>query len=194
MPIPRKQYPEQSWLGRFQRSAKLRTLDISKRLESSGRDVESQEPVLQITELDNLETLKIQTIPMSLSVEPKADWAIIPVLGRNNPFYHYVGGEDTLSIVLDWYSVAEDRQDVAQKCRLLESWSRSDGWVVKPPRVKVTWGKLFETSAWIITAAPYEFSRFDKGFELFPLQAYQRLELKKVTEFNTTQLQRKSLN
>ena len=73
-------------------------------------------------------SLVIQNRPDRLRVEPAATWAAVKSMGRNNPFYFYTGGEDTITFDISWYSVdAEHRDDVVNKCRLLESWARANG-------------------------------------------------------------------
>src|SRR5688500_14575029 len=69
--------------------------------------------LVHLDEFNNrLESLQIQTVPIEMQVTPTANWATIPSIGRNNPFYHYTGGEDTLTFQLDWYSVRDSNWDV----------------------------------------------------------------------------------
>jgi hypothetical protein len=133
-----------------------------------------------------LESLRIQCVPDKLSVEPSSNWAIIPSIGRNNPFYHYTGGEDVLKFTLDWYSVHEYREDVIEKCRWVEALAKANAYYNKPPRVILIFGKLFQFDTWIVEAAPYQLSLFDRERDMLPRQAYQDLTLKKVTPKNTT--------
>jgi len=132
-----------------------------------------------------VQKLRIQTVPLQLDVEPTANWAVIPSVGRNNPFYHYTGGEDQLRITLDWYSVDVLRQDVIANCRWVESLSRANGYKDSPPRILLIFGDLFKYTTWIITGAPYKLSLFDKENAMLPRQAYQELTLRKVVDHNT---------
>lgn len=145
-------------------------------------------PPLYLVPLDAIElrALKIQTIPLEVSVDPTPKWAVIPSIARNNPFYHYTGGEDKLSFTLDWYSERDNRQDVIQKCRWVEALSKGDGYLKGPSRVLLIFGDLFKTDSWIIESAPYKLSLFDTSRELLPRQAYQELTLNKVSDHNTT--------
>lgn len=138
----------------------------------------------------NPEKLRIQTVPLELSVVPESTWATIPSLGRNNPFYNYTGGEDTLEMTLDWYATLESRQDVIDKCRWVESLSKADGYLDEPPRILLIFGELFKYTTWIIDKAPYKLSLFDKSQGMLPRQAYQELSLKKVTDRNSGTLDR----
>ena len=196
MPIPTKQFPEQSLFQRFRPQVK--------RPIPSNRDNNLKPINIHLVNIDGangIEKLAIQSIPLTLGVEPTANWAAIPVLGRNNPFYHYTGGEDTLAMTLDWYANIPDnswsdkyRSEVIERCRWVESLSRSDGWDRRPPRVQLIWGNLFFNTLWIVTSAKYELSLFDRGNNMYPIQAYQQLLLKKVVDHNTTMSERRFKN
>lgn len=160
-------------------------------------------------------SLVIQNRPDRLRVEPAATWAVVKSMGRNNPFYFYTGGEDTITFNISWYSVdADHRDDVVNKCRLLESWARADGYSASPPTLRIQWGNsgLFEDDLFILAAAPYELTHFqnasrmmrrydndpDTGqritntvsqpynLKLLPNCATQTLTFKRVTKNNRT--------
>lgn len=160
-------------------------------------------------------SLVIQNRPDRLRVEPAATWAAVKSMGRNNPFYFYTGGEDTITFDISWYSVdADHRDDVVNKCRLLESWTRADGYSASPPTLRIQWGNsgLFEDDLFILAAAPYELTHFqnasrmmrrydndpDTGqritntvsqpynLKLLPNCATQTLTFKRVTKNNRT--------
>lgn len=160
-------------------------------------------------------SLVIQNRPDRLRVEPAATWAAVKSMGRNNPFYFYTGGEDTITFDISWYSVDEKhRDDVVNKCRLLESWTRADGYSASPPTLRIQWGNsgLFEDDLFILAAAPYELTHFqnasrmmrrydndpDTGqripntvsrpynLKLLPNCATQTLTFKRVTKNNRT--------
>lgn len=160
-------------------------------------------------------SLVIQNRPNSLRVEPTSTWAAVKSMGRNNPFYFYTSGEDTLSFEISWYSTdIDNRDDVVNKCRLLESWSRSNGYEASPPTLRIQWGNsdLFEDDLFILTAAPYELTHFQnaarmssrynhdedtgkrisnlisrsKDIKLLPNCATQTLTFKRVTKNNRT--------
>lgn len=160
-------------------------------------------------------SLVIQNRPDRLRVEPAATWAAVKSMGRNNPFYFYTGGEDTITFDISWYSVdANHRDDVVNKCRLLESWTRANGYSASPPTLRIQWGNsgLFEDDLFILAAAPYELTHFqnasrmmkrydndpDTGqritntvsrpynLKLLPNCATQTLTFKRVTKNNRT--------
>jgi hypothetical protein len=135
---------------------------------------------------DSLKALQIQTVPMELSVDPIAKWATIPSIGRNNPFYHYTGGEDSLKFTLDWYTVRDSNQDVIENCRWVESLARNNAYNQGPTRVLLIFGDLFQFDLWVVESAPYRLNLFNRERGMLPKQAYQELTLKKVIDKNTS--------
>lgn len=111
-------------------------------------------------------SLVIQNRPNNLRVDPAATWATVKSMGRNNPFYFYTGGEDTITFDISWYSIdANHRDDVVNKCRLLESWTRANGYLQSPPTLNIQWGDsgLFEDDLFILVSAPYELTHFQNA-------------------------------
>lgn len=145
----------------------------------------------------------IQGMPSELDINPESSWATVKSMGRNNSFMFYTGGEDTISFDISWYSVQSDREDVINKCKLLESWTRADGYKAAPPTLYISWGNsdLFKDDTFILSSAKYTLSNFqnaarttwnrDKNtqqidLKLLPNCAVQNLVFKKVTLDNTT--------
>ncbi len=131
-----------------------------------------------------VESLRIQTVPLELGVSRDSNWATIPSIGRNNPFYHYTGGEDTLEFTLDWYTTSPTVDDVIKKCRWVQSLTMANGYKYEPPRILLIYGHLFKYTTWIVQSAHYRLSLFDKENNMLPRQAYQDIVLKKVTDHN----------
>lgn len=145
----------------------------------------------------------IQGMPSEIDVNPESNWATVKSVGRNNPFMMYTGGEDTISFDISWYSNQKDRKDVINKCRLLESWTRSDGYTAAPPVLLISWGNsnLFKDDSFILTSARYTLSNFQNSYlesgsrrkggnvidiGLLPNCAVQKLIFKRVTSVNRT--------
>lgn len=145
----------------------------------------------------------IQGMPHEVEVNPESNWATVKSMGRNNPFMFYTGGEDTISFDISWYAVQEDREDVITKCRLLESWTRANGYNASPPVLYLSWGSsnLFKDDSFILASAKYTLSNFQNSarkevsrrvdsehidLKLLPNCAVQQLVFKKVTPINTT--------
>jgi hypothetical protein len=132
--------------------------------------------------------ITLPTVPYELDYDPKSNWAIVGSIGRNAPFYHYTGSEDSLSFKIDWYSKMEHRQDVIYYCRWLEARSKADGYYEDPHRVIVVWGEddlLLRDAVWIVVKATYKLSQFVKTQGMLPQQAYQEVTLKRVLNFNS---------
>lgn len=143
------------------------------------------------------ESIVIQGMPSEVSCESDNQWVVVRSMGRNNPFYMYTGSEDTISFDVSWYSIQEDRSDVIKKCRLLESWSKADGYKASPPELWISWGsaELFKDSTFILISAPYVLSNFQNAYRksrkseiidlgLLPNVATQKLTFKRVTKEN----------
>lgn len=135
---------------------------------------------------DELERLNLVAVPYELNYQGEAQWQTIGSIGRNNPFYNYTGGEDTLEFTIDWYSKVELKDDVIRNCRWLESLTRADAYSKEPDRVILLWGELFRYTTWIVAQAPYRLSIFNREQGLLPTQAYQDVVLKKVIDNNTS--------
>lgn len=129
--------------------------------------------------------LRIQYVPKEINYDPQANWVPIASVGRNNPFYHYTGGEDTLTFQLDWHATDELRESVIKSCKWVEALTRNDGYRGEPHLVKLIFGDLFQESTWVVTAAPYNMVQFHAA-GMRPIQAYQELTLKRVTTHNRT--------
>lgn len=111
--------------------------------------------------------LTLQNRPPEIDVDPQSTWVEVKSMGRNVPFMMYTGASDTLSFDISWYSnptkgKTYDRSDVITKCRLLESWSKSNGYKAAPPLLKIQWGgsNIFDNYYFILFSAKYTLSNF----------------------------------
>lgn len=145
----------------------------------------------------------IQGKPTSLDINSESTWASVKSMGLNNPYQIFTGSEDTLSFEISWYAVDSNREDVINKCRLLESWTKADGYKSSPPTLYISWGssKIFENDTFILVSAPYKLTNFQNSYRkglrsdpnsqivdlgLLPNCATQTLTFKKVTKNNLT--------
>ena len=149
-------------------------------------------------------SLVIQNRPTEVQVNPLSSWVAVRSMGRNNPFYMYTGGEDTLSFEISWYvNDPSHIEEVVAKCRILESWSKADAYNQAPPTLKISWGNsnLFGNYDWILESCPYKLTNFQNASrghisrinsadildkQLYPACAVQNLTFKKVTFNNST--------
>lgn len=149
----------------------------------------------------------LQNRPTTIQVNNMSYWVSVKSMGRNNPFMMYTGGEDSIQLEVSWFvNDPDNRNEVLTKCRLLESWSKADGYSASPPTLKISWGKanIFENDLFILESAPYQLSNFQSytrsyatkadGSEnytdigLAPQCATQTLVFKRVTPNNRTHL------
>lgn len=133
--------------------------------------------------------IELPTVPRQLEYDPSPNWAVIASIGRNSPFFHYSGSEDTLTFTIDWYSKEDKREDVIYKCKWVEAKTKADGYIDSPHRILVKWGnenRLFDSVIWVVTKASYRLLNFVKNRSMLPQQAYQEISLKRVADFNLT--------
>lgn len=107
--------------------------------------------------------LTLQHRPTELQVRPFSNWVAVKSMGRNNPFYMYTSGDDTISFEVTWIMDDKDtKEDVISKCRLLEAWSKADGYTAAPPVLKIKWGNsdMFKNDDFILESAPYVLKNF----------------------------------
>lgn len=153
---------------------------------------------------DPIQYIQLQTIPTEVQHSSENTWAAINSMGRNVPMYHYTGSETSISFSISWYS--EDKlnpDDVLIKCRLLEAWTKADGYVKAPPVLQIRWGSadVFKDQFFILVKADYKLSNwrassrsYDKNTKKFirvgvqpglqPSVATQELVFKRVSLTN----------
>lgn len=140
---------------------------------------------LYLTSMTTLDRVEIQFMPKTLSTNRSSVWAEIAVVGRNNPFNQYTGGNNSLTLELDFLATDDQREDVVERCRMIESWAMNDGYENPPQVIRVTWGKFFkEKELWVIKNVQTDYSRFSANHDMMPTQAYMQLELAMDTQTN----------
>lgn len=108
--------------------------------------------------------LELQNRPNEIQVNPISNWSDVNSMGRNIPFAIYTGGNSSFSIDISWFSNQPGvPNDVLAKCKLLESWSKADGYKSSPPLLKIIWGgsKIFDNHTYILKSATYRLSNFN---------------------------------
>ena len=111
--------------------------------ESSRQQLSKSKPIISIYNFFTypIQSIELQTIPKDLEISSEGTWAVINSSGRNLPMYHYTGSETTLQFNISWYANdPKNPQDVLAKCRLLERWSKADGYEKAPPILQIDWG------------------------------------------------------
>lgn len=151
------------------------------------------------------ERIIIQNRPNSIEYKGETSWATIKSMGRNTPMYHYTGAEDTVQFNISWYCDDPEHPDeVVNKCRFLEAWTKANGYQASPPVIRIQWGDsdIFKDQTYILISATYTLNNFndnignlDKDFKkikdkdpkngkLYPSTATQELVFKRVSAYN----------
>ena len=133
-------------------------------------------------------------------------------MGRNTPLYQYTGAEDTIQFNISWYCTdINNPQEVVSKCRLLESWTKANGYSAAPPILQIQWGgteedNLLVNQDFILISATYSLQNFssmvrrdldkyramntegytETNLKLYPMAATQELIFKRVSSTNLT--------
>lgn len=103
----------------------------------------------------------LQFTPNNIEYKPESNFAAIKTQGRNNPFYHYTGSEDTVTFDIEWLADQADISRTLMRARLLESWTKADGDLGRPPVVKIDWaGNMFADATWFLVSAQYTMRNF----------------------------------
>ena len=156
------------------------------------------DPVKDLQNARRYKSVTLPFVPRELNYSMESNFVGIATMGRNNPHYHFTGSEDSLEFTIDWFSNQNDRKDVINNCRWLESLTKSDGYRRRPHRIMVAWGnnnELFGTDYWLVVKADYRLTQFVDAYRdpisneikkvgLLPQQAHQTITLKRVTKRN----------
>ena len=162
--------------------------------------------IIYNTSISPYEYIVLQNRPTQVDFKGETSWAAIKSMGRNTPIYHYTGAEDTLQFNISWFNTDLDKpEEVINKCRLLESWSKANGYNTAPPVLSIQWGgttenNLFTNHQYILISATYSLNNFNSGVRdttskvnmkiinlgLWPSVATQELIFKRVSSTNLT--------
>ena len=148
------------------------------------------------------EFIVIQNRPNRLEFKGETSWATIKSMGRNTPMYHFTGAEDVIQFNISWFCDDPDHLDeVVNKCRFLEAWTKANGYQASPPVIQIQWGNsdIFKDHYYILTSATYTLENFNDFIrvngnerkdlkaadgQLLPSTATQELIFKRVSAIN----------
>lgn len=176
---------------------------VTSREEAINQDRRAASSVNQIVIISPFtspyKAITLQCRPDELQVTPHSTWAAVSSMGRNDPFRMYTGGEDTIQFDISWFSNdPNNRGEVVTKCRLLESWTKADGYKASPPVLQLLWGSsnIYKDDLFILESAPYKLTNFQNmtknsagdrvNLGLYPNHATQTLVFKRVSSINRT--------
>lgn len=144
--------------------------------------------------------IELQNRPNQIDFRGETTWATIKSMGRNLPMYHYTSAEDIIQFNVSWYCNDPNNDgEVLFKCRLLESWTKGNGFKSSPPILYIQWGSsdMFANHKYILFSATYSLMDFRnssldrrsdpmlaRGHGLYPSRATQELVFKRVSYYN----------
>lgn len=138
---------------------------------------------------DSFDKIELPFIPTGMDFKPESTWVNINAFGRNSPPLQYLGGKDTLSFDIDWYSTKGDYTGVFSLCKKIESYSKADGYKKQPPVINLIGVLGVEDVDYVITSAPYvirQFTGVAGESKIVPLHIVQTITLQRVSKFNPT--------
>lgn len=159
--------------------------ETNTRQSQSTQRTSTTEGQLYFIALDSLDRLEIQFVP-KIELNRRTNMANIQIIGRNNPKYQYLSGENTMNLQLDFHATKEDRTDVINKCRWLEHLTFNDGYRRPPQKVKLVFGNLFRNEVWIVKNVSCKLDNFHRESGFLPQQAYVEVTLALDPETNLT--------
>lgn len=145
-------------------------------------------------------SITLQNRPLTTEFKGETSWAVIKSMGRNTPMYHYTGAEDIVQFNVSWYcDDPNNPEEVIAKCRLLESWTKSNAYQAAPPELMIRWGnsQLYQDHLYILISATYTLGNFKnysrqrlvgqvnwRDYKLLPSTATQELIFKRISANN----------
>lgn len=170
----------------------------SSRVRASQQQRVQQNIILVNAQASPYQAIILQNRPNELSVNTQSNWVSVKSMGRNDPFMMYTGAETSIQLELSWYADdSQNLEEVVNKCRLLESWTKANGYTQAPPVINILWGTsgLFDNQAFVLVSAPYKLTHFQAAArgssgiidkKLLPTCATQTLTFKKISSKNDT--------
>lgn len=135
-----------------------------------------------------LERISFQYCPEDLNWRREGAWVDVPIVGRNNSKKHLTGGEDKLSLQLDFCGTFEDDDEyVIKQVTFLQSLTMLDGNDGPGRNVKLAWGNnsMFRHKVWIVKSVNSKLSDFNNNRAMNPMQAFVDLEMELDTAENS---------
>lgn len=138
---------------------------------------------------DQFDKIELPFMPTGMEFKPESNWVNISAFGRNSPPLQYLGGQDTLTFDIDWYSTKGDYSGIFALCKKVESYSKADGYKKQPPVINLLGVVGIEDTDFVITSAPYSVKQFTgvaNDSKVVPLHIIQTITLQKVSVYNPT--------
>lgn len=101
----------------------------------------------------------------------------VAIVGRNDDLLQYTGGQETLTLNLEFYGSENVEAEVTAKINWLKSLTMNDGYAGAFRNVKLVFGKLFQTQVWAIRDVQAKPTHFDADNDWLPLRATVTVQL-----------------
>lgn len=131
--------------------------------------------IVELTE--PFERLEIQFMPEDIQTVRSPFVVGVNPIGRNHPFYHYLGGQDDMVISLDFYADDIRKRSVLEKVQWLKSLTYVEGQQAPVHPIKIVFGKVFQREVFVVKKVEATLRDFDLFRSLRPIRASVKLTL-----------------
>lgn len=136
----------------------------------------------------DIDKLVLPFQPQELSWNPNNAFVEIAAFSRNVPDYQFLGSSQEFSFEIDWYFQDGSYEDVVKMAKMVDNYSRPDGYKRKPPMVMLVGLYGYEHYLFYIKSAPYRITektgRVGAGPIIYPKQIIQTVTLQRVSNTN----------
>lgn len=127
----------------------------------TNRTVFNDAMALVVQYVDSYETISFQFVPENLKVNREVNQQPIQIIARNIPRRQYTGGDVSYSFTLYFHAETENRLDVIQIVKYIESLTYTDGDNEDVPKIQLIWGNIVDSSyTFVISELSYTFAEF----------------------------------
>lgn len=127
--------------------------------------------------VDGSDVVEFQFVPNEMDDARTNKLVNIPVVGRSNDQFQYVGGEDTLNLTLTFYADDDNRENAMKSVRLLKALGMNNAGFGPARRLKLIMGNLYPREVWSLKRVSSQLKGFDKDNDYLPIYATVNLQL-----------------
>lgn len=119
-----------------------------------------------------------QFVPEVIENPRSAKLQEVVIIGRNDALLHYINGQESLRLELEFLATSEKKDDVKKTIDWFKSLTMNDGYSGKIRNVKLIMGNVFTNEVWLVEAVEPKMSHFSQKDAWMPLRATIGLNLK----------------
>lgn len=121
--------------------------------------------------------MEIQFVPDKISINRDIDLGVMKVVGRNTPRYQTIGGEELLTLNLDFCADEDSRQSVIARVEWLKSLTYTNRGKLPAQRIILVFGELYKKQKWTLKHLKAEMGSFNPQRGYYPQYANVQIGL-----------------